>query len=189
MYRSPERIAMWTLLAALSISPALAASGLVADDEGRPLVGARVCHYQQETAVEQYCTETDADGKFKLMDSTLTVLRIVADHHQIEELRASGYHTVVMRPCPTLNVRLVDADTGEPLATGEVNVVYPTAKKKGPFPVNRSGVQIQRVLEAGEVRLLGNAPGYEDGEPLPVTLVAGKAVDAVLELRAKTESP
>jgi len=189
MRRSPGRIVLWTLLAGLSVSPALAVKGLVANDEGQPLVGARVCHYQAQTAVEQYCMETDAEGKFALMDSTLTVIRIVADHHLIEQVRASGYHTVTMRPSPTLNVRLVDADTGEPLETGEVDVVYPTARKKGPFPVNRSGVQIQRVLEAGEVRLLGSASGYEDGEPLPITLVAGKQVDAVLELRAKTDSP
>jgi len=117
------------------------------------------------------------------------VIRIVADHHLIEEVRASGHHTVLMRPCPTLNARLVDAATGEPLETGEVHVVYPTSNKKGPFPVNRSGVQIQRVLEAGEVQLLGNATGYEDAEPLPITLVAGKAVDAVIELRATADSP
>ena len=68
--RNPRRVVLLTLLVAFSISPALAVKGLVVNEDGQPLVGVRVCHYQTQTSVEQYCGVTDAEGKFELRATT-----------------------------------------------------------------------------------------------------------------------
>ena len=79
-------------------------------------------------------------------------------------------------------MRLVDAD-GEPIDEGEVWIIYPTATRKGPFPVNRAGVRISRLLEPGEVRVIGQAEGYEDSVPVAVELEPGKESEATVTLQ------
>jgi hypothetical protein len=170
--------------AAVTGSFALAATGTVKDTEGRPIADARVCHFQPETKVEIYCVGSDARGYFEIVDSDVNDLRITAEGYFPQTVPASGHHAVVLERSPTLVVRLVDASTREPLSKGEVFVIYPSAKKKGPFPTNRAGVRIARVLQPGEVRLIAHAEGYAPSEPFAVTLERGRQTEATLELRA-----
>jgi len=169
--------------AAVTGSSALAATGTVADTEGRAIAEARVCHFQTETKVEIYCVGSDARGHFEIVDSEVNQLRVSAEGYFPETVPASGHYAIVLVRSPTLLVRIVDASTGEPLDEGEVFVIYPSAKKKGPFPANRAGVRIARVLQPGEVRLIAHAEGYAPGDPFAVTLEPGKESEATLELR------
>jgi hypothetical protein len=162
---------------------ALAATGTVKDSEGRPIADASVCHFQTETKVEIYCVGSDARGHFEIVDSEVNELRVSAVGYFPETVPASGHHAIVLERSPTLLVRLVDAETRRPLAKGEVFVIYPSAKKKGPFPTNRAGVRIARVLQPGDVRLIAHAEGYAPSEPVALTLDPGKESEATLELR------
>jgi hypothetical protein len=157
-------------------------TGTVRDPEGKPIAGARVCHFQEETKVEIYCIETNALGEFETIDSNVNVLRVSAPGRFPVELPAAGHHEVVLERSPTLLVRLVDAVTGEPIERGEVFVLHPSAGKKGPFPANRAGVRITRLLQPGEVKLVGRADGYRESEPLSVTLERGFQSEATLKL-------
>jgi hypothetical protein len=177
-----------TALAAIVASPALAVTGTVADTEGEPIDRARVCHLQLESGREIYCVDTDERGRFEIVDSEVNELRISAPGFFPETVPASGHHAIVLEQSPTLLVRLVDATTRESIEEGEVFVIYPSAKKKGPFPANRAGVRITRVLQPGEVRLLASADGYEPSEPLSVTLERGKESEATLELRPRSDT-
>jgi hypothetical protein len=164
-------------------SSALAVTGTVKDTEGRPIANARVCHFQTETSLEIYCVGSDARGHFEIVDSKVNQLRVSAVGYFPETVPASGDHAIVLKRSPTLLVRLVDAFTQEPLAKGEVFVIYPSAKKKGPFPTNRAGVRIARVLQPGEVRLIAHAEGYAPSDPFALTLEPGKQSEATLELQ------
>jgi hypothetical protein len=181
-------LAAVTAFVAVVASPALAVTGTVTDVAGEPIEDARVCHLQLETGREIYCVGTDEEGGFEVVDSGVNDLRISAEGYFPESVPATGHHVIVLELSPTLLVRLVDATTREPIAKGEVFVIYPSAKKKGPFPANRAGVRITRVLRPGEVRLLALADGYEPGGPLSVTLEAGKESEATLELRPSSEA-
>jgi hypothetical protein len=169
--------------AAVTGSSALAASGTVKDTEGRAIADASVCHFQTETNVEIYCVGSDARGHFEIVDSNVNQLRVSAEGYFPEMVPASGHHAIVLERSPTLLVHLVDASSREPLEKGEVFVIYPSARKKGPFPVNRAGVRIARVLPAGEVRLIAHAEGYAPSAPFAVTLERGKESEATLALK------
>jgi len=176
------RIPALLLLVAFS-SPLLAVKGTVTDSDGRPLEKARVCYFQSGTNVSMGCTNPQKDGFFEMPDSKAMTLRVSLAGYYPETVPAQGQHLIVLKRSPTLTVRLIDAASGEPIDSGEVFVVYPSAAKKGPFPTNRAGVKIARILDPGEVRLIGRAEGYEESEPKPVTLVVGQEIEADLELR------
>jgi hypothetical protein len=91
---------------------------------------------------------------------------------------------VVLDASPSLLVRLVAAASGEPIGEGKVWVVYPTGREIGPFPVNRAGVRVQRVLAPGKARLRVEAPGYASGRPREIELVGGEETSVELELDA-----
>jgi hypothetical protein len=169
--------------AAVTGSSALAAAGTVKDTEGRAIAEARVCHFQTETNIEIYCVGSDARGHFEIVDSDVNQLRVSVEGYFPKTVPASGHHAIVLVRSPTLLVHLVDASSREPLDKGEVFVIYPSAKKKGPFPANRAGVRIARVLPAGEVRLIAHAEGYAPSEPFAVMLKPGMETEATLELR------
>jgi hypothetical protein len=177
--------AAWALMAP---APARAVSGVVTDTEGKPVVEARVCHFQPETGLEQLCVATDEQGRFEIIDTEYMSVRVSLPGYFPETVEAQGHHEIVLEQSPTLTVRLVEASTRQPIDSGEVFVVYPSASKKGPFPTNQAGVRIARVLQPGEVRLIGRAEGYEDSEPLLVKLERAKHSEATLELRRRADA-
>ncbi len=166
-------------------APALAVSGTVTDTDGRPLEQARVCYFQTETNVEQGCANPTKTGTFLLPDSRHMMIRASAEGYFPETVPALGHQTIVLKRSPTLTVRLLDDSNGEPIEVGEVFVIYPSATMKGPFPTNRSGVKISRVLQPGDVRLIGKADGYEESKPQAVTLEPGEESEVSLRLRPK----
>lgn len=168
---------------ALTVIPALAASGEVIDADGKPVAGATVCHVPPNSAVDLLCVESDERGRFDIMDSEENTLRIAADGFFPESTPATGHHVVTLRQSPSLFVLVVDAATEEPLDESEVFVVYPSAKRMGPFPARQAGVRILRILEPGVVRVIAKAGGYEEGSPVEVTLEPGEASEVVLKLR------
>jgi hypothetical protein len=140
--------------------------------------------------VEQMCTTTRDDGTFETMDVPSMNLRVVADGYLAEERPGTGHHDPIgMRRAPRLVVKLVDAVSGEAIE-GEVLVrrTLPGGsqeQEKGPFRANRAGVRIERLLEPGEVRVLGRAAGYEESAPRSVSLEGGKEIEVVFELTRK----
>ena len=82
----------------------------------------------------------------------------------------------------TLLVRLVDVSTGERVTEGEIEVLFPSGRRKGPFPANAAGVRV-RSLEPGPVRVVARTVGYLQEHPVSVLLEAGKQAELVLELR------
>ena len=94
----------------------------------------------------------------------------------------------MLKRSPTLTVRLLDDSNGEPIERGEVFVIYSSATMKGPFPTNRAGVKISRVLQSGDVRVIGKAQGYEESQPQALTLEPGKESEVALRLRPKPDS-
>jgi hypothetical protein len=166
----------------------LAVTGTVTDADGQPLEQARVCYFQAETNVEQGCTNPSDTGIFQLPDSRHMLIRVSAEGYFPETVPALGHQTVVLKLSPTLTVRLVDDSNGEPIATGEVFVIYSSATMKGPFPTNPAGVKISRVLKSGDVRLIGKADGYDESKPHALTLEPGVESEVSLRLRPKSEA-
>jgi len=184
----PGRCTIGLLLAAsIAVAPALAVTGKVTDTRGRPIAEAKVCHFQEEINIEPVCGVTNAAGEFDLPDSTHLSLRIHAEGYFPRTIAARGHHEIVLEASPTLLVRLVDAASGAPLERGEVFVVYPSAKRKGPFPTNRNGVRIARVLQPGEVRLIAQAEGYDKSDAVAVKLERGKESQVEIRLSRAAE--
>jgi hypothetical protein len=167
---------------ALAAGPALGLTGSVVDDRGQPVPFARACWVRQ--GVELICVEADARGVFDLPGSELQEIRLSADDLFPRTLPAAevARGPIALERSPVLTVRLVRAGTGEPIAGGEVVVVYPTGKEVGPFPVNANGVRVRRVLPPGDVRVIARAPGFAELPPRALTLVGGQAIDLKLEL-------
>ena len=113
------------------------------------------------------------------------MIRASAEGYFPETVPALGHQTIVLERSPTLTVRLLDDSNGEPIDSGEVFVIYSSATMKGPFPTNRTGVKISRVLQPGDVRLIGKADGYEESKPQAVTLEPGEQSEVSLRLRPK----
>ena len=183
MFRSSRIAAVAFLVAAfVSASPALAVSGVVRDVDGKPIVDADICYFHSEIQFKPFCVSSGKDGEFEIPDSTENYIRIAAKGYFPETVDAKGHHEIMLRQSPTLVVRLFDRTTGEPVDAGELMVIYPSAVQRGPFPFNRNGVKISRVLEPGEVRLLATAEGYKASKPKAVTLEAGETVETSLKL-------
>lgn len=182
-----------TLLVALfllaSASPAGALAGTVVDTRKQPIAGAQVCYLL--AGEEKHCVGTDETGAFELPPSQIDTLRVIAEGYLPRVLPAVEQRSpIVLDRAPTLSVRLVDAANGEPIERGQLFVVYPSGVRKGPFPVNRAGVRVRRVLDPGPVRLLAEAEGFAQPAPEPATLVGGEEIEVVLRLpRSATGKP
>jgi len=160
---------------------AAALEGKVVDSSGEPVVGARVC-YAVERA-ELLCSSTDDDGAFELPDSKMDTLRVIADDFMPLQLAsASVVAPIVIQRTPTLTVRLIDAENGEPISDGTVSIVYSTGRVRGPFPVNAAGVRVRRLLTPGEARILAEAEGYRQSGATHVELESGETTEVTIEL-------
>jgi hypothetical protein len=184
--RRKRTLILFALACGLTVVPVLALDGTVVDEAGQPIVGARVCHFVDN--LELLCTETDRQGRFQLPARETNTIRAHAEGFNPTFFNsASQVESVVLKRAPVLVVRLIDASTGERIQKGEVLVVYPSGKEQGPFPSNAAGVKIRRGLEAGEVRLVGTAEGYDSAKPHPITLEPG--VERQVELKLAPREP
>jgi hypothetical protein len=145
-----------------------------------------VCLYEPVSRVELLCVETDEDGRYDVMDGQVGTVRVLAPGFFPEIVPSQGHQVVTLRRSPELLAKAVDAVSGEPIDKCEIWVVYPSAKKKGPFPTTPKGVLVRRILEPGKVRVFGRAEGYEDSEAVEVELKPGKQAEATVELRRRS---
>lgn len=164
--------------------PAAAATGAVVDEQGQPIPGARVCHFIDN--IELFCGLAGENGEFDIPDSTAMPMRVTAEGYLSAIAPCAGYQRVTLKRAPALFARVVDAATGEPIEKSEVVVVYSSSETKGPFPANRAGVRVQRVLKPGDVRVIGRAEGYEPSAPEAVTLKPGEEAEVLLKLARAT---
>ena len=169
-------------------SLAQAGSGVVQDEQGNPLGdGVKVCLYNEASGSESFCVETDEQGRYEILEGEVDTVRVLAPGFFPETVPVDGHQLVTLRRSPSLLAFAEDAATGEPIDRCEIWVVYPTAKKKGPFPTTPRGVLIRRILEPGKVRVFGRAEGYEDSPPVEIELEPGKEAEATVKLRRKSD--
>jgi len=169
--------AAWAAVACL---PAAAITGKVVDPEGSPLAGATACLMVGNAP--GLCSEANADGVFELMDAEVENLRVSAAGFVSRILPAVTHdQPIVLARAATLRVRLLDASTGEPIERGEVAIAYPSGDRRGPFPVNRFGLIVDR-LAPDEVLVLVEAQGYRPPAAKPATLTSGRESAVVVEM-------
>jgi hypothetical protein len=153
---------------------------LITDAEGVPVPAARVCYVQGDR--EQSCGFGGLDGRYTAEKGGLDTIRIMADGFLPATLSIVAQQgPVVLQRAPTLWVRLIDDTTEQAIAEGQVFVAYPNGRRKGPFPSNRAGVRIRRVLEPGEVLVVAEVAGYRQEGQAKVELVGG--VETRLDIR------
>ena len=90
---------------------------------------------------------------------------------------------VVLVQSASLLVKVVDAASGEPIATGAVSLNLPSGRKLGsPVPFNKAGVKLG-TLSPGDTMVAAEAIGYEPSGPLVVTLVGGESKELTIRLK------
>jgi hypothetical protein len=188
MTSSPHRISKRFVLGSLVLVawlPAAAITGKVVDSEGQPIANASACLIVD--GVPGFCTTTDENGNFDLVDTEVPRMRVSARDYQPKYLPAvTQEQPIVLRRAAWIHVRLVDSATGEPVATGKVTLTYPSGVRKGPFPVNRLGVRVGQLPE-GEVVVSVKADGYRPAEGQTAKLVAGEEAAVTVELEPLEE--
>jgi len=163
--------------------PALAeATGHVVGADGAPVVGADVCIYQNGEKLS--CVTTDETGHYRMEKPELPNLLIQAKGYATKMIPALPQkEPIVMIRTAKLLVKVVDADTGEPIGKGLVSVSLPSGRKVGsPVPFNRAGVRLS-TLAPGETMIRSEANGYEPGGPITVDLVAGTEETLVVRMK------
>ncbi len=155
--------------------------GSVSDEAGNPLVAARVCY--MHGSIEIDCATTDAQGAFRLADNPLNVVRVLAEGYMPQTIKPDQAAAIRLQKSPSLFVRLVERRTGRAVGRGQIFVLYPDGKRKGPFPVNEAGVKIERLLEPGMVVIEYEAVGFESSaQPVSARLTAGRETTVEIEL-------
>jgi len=173
------------LVALVLCVPALALTGTVTDEAGEPVEGARVCYFVDR--VETLCTSTTDAGFFELPDSELDTIRIVATDHLPLTLPAVEQDgPIVLKAAASILVRVVDAETGEGISDGRVEILHASGRVRR-FPANRSGVRV-RSYEPGLVTVTARAEGYLAGEPRQVELEAGGETEVVIRLARESDA-
>lgn len=164
-----------------ALVPVMAPCGSVIDRDGRPIQDARVCYIK--AGVDQACARTDENGTYDLPASDSSMLRVAAEDYMPKVLAAADQAApIVLEKTPVLFVQLVDAQSGEPLGQGSVQVIYPSGESRGPFPANAAGVRVQRVLQPGQVRLHVEADGFTQEHLEAAVLKAGQETKVVVKL-------
>ena len=174
------RLPVVLLLAATAVAPAAATSGRVAGPDGKPLAGARACI--QVEGGDGVCATTDGEGWYRLPDTHLPRVRISAPGYLPKSVAAVDQEgVIVLGRAAALRARLLDAESGTPIAKGELTLASPSGRKRGPFPVNKAGLKVA-TLAPGRVVPRGSAPGYRDAVGKEVDLRAGTETEIVLRL-------
>jgi len=179
--RRPGTLLVCTVALAASL-PALALTGTVVDERGEPIEGARVCYVVD--SIEELCSLTTAVGYFELPDSRLDTIRVVAAGYLPRKLAAVEQEgPIALRAAAAIVVRLIDAETGEGIADGKVEILHSSGELRR-FPTGRAGVRV-RTYEPGLVTVTGQADGYLPAPPQRVELKAG--AESEVEIRMKRE--
>jgi hypothetical protein len=182
----PRHLLLPVLAAVLAAAPAGATTGRVAGADGKPLAGARACIQVQ--GGEGICAQTDAEGWYRLPETSLPKVRITAAGYLPRTVAAVDQEgIIVLERAAALTARLLDADTGAPIPKGELTLDSPSGRKRGPFPVNAAGLKVA-TLAPGRVVPRGRAPGYRDAVGQEVDLRAGADTEIVLRL-SRSEKP
>lgn len=160
-------------------APAPGASGRVVDEQGKPIVKARVC--TAGAGGVELCDNTDFEGRYVVPASAERSVRIVARGFLPATVPAvPRTEPVVLARAASLHVRLIDDGSGKPIEKGSVLLKYATGKQLGAFPANSKGVSIA-TLPPGDVELVGRAAGYRDGGS-SVTLAVDRPTEVVVRL-------
>ena len=158
---------------------ALALTGTVADTEGKPIQGARVCYYV--AGAEPLCVETDPAGYFDLPDSRVDRIRVFAQGYLPRILPAvEQAKPIELRKSATLRIRVVDATTGEAIGEVDGEVAFTSGRQRR-FLANRAGARV-RTLTPGRATVTAGAAGYLRSSPQRVDLVAGEEVEVEIRL-------
>ena len=166
------RTAALVVLAMLAGPVFAAATGRVVGPDGVPVPGAEVCEFVE--GAPEHCVTADSQGVYRMEKPSRSALLVRARGFVPKTVDAAPQSAPVeLRRAAALLVSVVDAVTGEPLASGRVMIDDPSGRRIGDFvPFNKAGVRIS-TLNPGVVFVRAAAPGYEPGGPLPVDLVAG----------------
>ena len=160
---------VFTLLA----GPALgAATGRIVGPDGAPVSGAEVCEFVE--GVPERCVTADSKGVYRMENPLRARLLVRASGFVPQAIEASPFGAPVqMQRAASLLVRVVDADTRDPVSQGRVMIDSPSGKRIGDYvPFNRMGVRIS-TLGPGDVFVRVEANGYAPSGPVPVELVSG----------------
>ena len=154
-----------------SALPAAMLTGTVVDAEDKPIKAARVCY--MVGGAELLCAETDENGLFELQQSQFDRIRIAAPGYLPRVVAAVNQAVpIALDDAAALQIRLKNGSTGEFLVGGEVFLIFPSGRRKGPFPHERS--LLIRTLPPGKYRLLAKLEGYTQRKSQAVTLEARK---------------
>jgi hypothetical protein len=160
-------------VAVLAAGPALAvASGRVVGPDGAGISGAQVCEYVE--GAPERCVGTDATGAYRIEQVQRPTLLVRAKGFIATRVDAAPLaKPVTLERAAILSVTVVDAQTRQPIPKGKVMLDSPSGRRIGDFvPFNRLGVTIS-TLEPGDLFVRAQAPGYDPGGPVPVTLASG----------------
>lgn len=169
------------LLSLLSATATLASSGTVIDQQGNLLAGVRVCYVAGE--VEQLCVTTEEDGAWQLPNSGVDTVRLSLAGFLPKKISSlPRAEAVILAPAAVLVIQF-EGPNGKPLANGQAEIVRPSGRKIGPFPISREAGTRIRSLEPGPVVILGRSDGLEAASSSQTELVAGEQTTIVVRFK------
>jgi len=178
--KTPARRWFCGVLLSLAAGTVGAASGIVIDPQGEPLEGVRVCYWV--ASVEQLCVSTDGSGTWELPRSRIDTIRLTLDGY-LPKKTVGGDHPepLILELAAMLLVKLEDT-AGESIESGQVEVLYSSGKRIGPFPISRAAGTRIRSLRPGPVVIIARSVGYEEGRASESELLAGEEIVAIVRL-------
>jgi hypothetical protein len=158
-----------------------AARGQVVDSEGTPIEDAIACFVLKKVDLTM-CARTDERGFYELPPSHAMKIEVSAKGFLPVIIAAVDQDApVTLHRAARLQIKIVDARTGDPIQESEVALLYPSGAGKGPVPANAQGV-ILGTLPPGEVVIVARAIGYVEGRSDTIVLEAATSTEIVLEL-------
>jgi hypothetical protein len=186
----PKRIAVAALAAALLAVAAKpsGATGRVVDSTGRAIVDAEVC-LVVAGGLPGLGARSQADGSYSLpWGEGASAVRIVVRGYLPRTVAAVAQESpVVLEQAAALRVRVVDRGTGKAAASAEIDIVYSTGRKLGPFPANAAGLSLP-TLPVGDARVVVRTPDHREATSGVVRLEAGREAEAVVNRRKRSRS-
>ena len=166
----------------LACGTAWASSGAVINPQGDPLEGVTVCYLV--AGVEEMCVTSDMRGMWALPKSRIDTIRLRLQGYLPKSI-VGGDHAepIILDLAATLLVKLEDA-AGDPVAEGEVEVIYSSGRRIGPIPISRAAGTRIRSLQPGPVVIVVRSAGYAEGRASESELRAGKETVAIVQLKA-----
>lgn len=166
------RCAALTVLFVVSSTPAVSAlEGVVRDNEGKPIKGARACFLFGDS--EGFCAVSDEKGLFQLPESRLDRYRVTAEGYIPRIVLAKDHQEVlVLDRGSVLLIRIAGSAGAEAPETAEVFLVFPNGQRQGPFPGTPAGLEL-KPLPPGSYGVVVRAEGYSQDRGVSVILEPG----------------